>query len=218
MTEYGVIFFFFFPRVQTKIITLFTIPRCWFVWQIHPGCTLSFIVYWTAKIHPFGTRGIKNSWVIKPKVGKVKGASCRHRGRQQNAAMHWRNSLILSDKSESWALVRYLVVDEDPEGTEHVWVIPSDALASTQTHQSGLETKARSVLFLCRVMSLRNSPLIRFILFYEAGTPNSVEWEVLFLRVPPRGAPCLFSLYQSCCGATCVLDYNSMHIHWNVSI
>lgn len=68
-----------------------------------------------------------------------------------------------------------------------------------------------AVYYSCWGMSVENSPLICFILFYEAVTPNSVVCAMLFLRVPPLGAPCLFSRYQSCCGGICALDYNSMY-------
>lgn len=58
-----------------------------------------------------------------------------------------------------------------------------------------------AVYYFCWGASVRNSPLICFILFYEAVTPNRVRdgSAELFLRVPPLGAPCPFSRYRSCC-------------------
>lgn len=206
-------------------MTLFKIPHCCCVWQIHPGCTLSFIVYWTAKIHPLCKRSINNSRVIKHKGWTSKGCFF---GLTEEEKMQWwleeccqvlannfrstaGSTLIFLNhvEAEGQALVRYLAVDEDPEGTEHVWVIWSRLSAFTDSNrQTKADWKQRlTVYYFCWGVSVRNSPLICFILFYEAVTPNRV-WDLsvgLFLRVPPVGAPCLFSGYQSCSWGTCVL-------------
>lgn len=62
--------------------------------------------------------------------------------------------------------------------------------------QTKADRKQRlAMYYFCWSMSVRNSPLISFILFYGAVIPSAgcdgfVE---LFLRIPPTGSPCLFS-------------------------
>lgn len=133
-------------------MALFKIPRGCFVWHIHPGCTLSFIVYWTVRIHSFGKQGINNSRVFKQEVGGY---------------------FVWEQKKCS-------------NGTESCWGSGSGQVCKTLRGQSmcgsydpGLtQTDQRRIEQSLAMHSfcwgMRNSPLICFILFYQAVPPNSV--------------------------------------------
>ncbi len=93
-------------------------------------------------------------------------------------------------KAEGRALVRYL--DEDPGGTEHVWVIWSELSAFTQTDQSELETKAGSVLFLLRHEREEFSINLFHLVLWSCFTEHCCVWETCQLScfsVPPLLEP-----------------------------
>ena len=109
------------------------------------------------------------------------------------------------------ALVRCPVLDEDPGGTEHVWVIWSRLSASTQTatdshrqtDQSRLETKARSVLFLPANEREEFSINLFHLVLRGRYTKQSVRW-IRWVgppSPPPLGAPWPFP--QNCWRLVC---------------
>lgn len=95
-------------------------------------------------------------------------------------------------KAGGWSLVRYVVAAEDPEGTNHVWVIWSRLFNLDTDRPRRMGKQRAAVYYYCRCVSVRNSPLIRFILFYEAPTPKQCCAGWLFWVVsqrPPAGSP-----------------------------
>lgn len=147
--------------------------------------------------------------------------------------MVWCFLLLLSHvEAGGWPLVRYVAAAEDPEGTDHVWVIWS-RLFNLDTDRPRRTGKQRgAVFYYCRGVSVRNSPLIRFILFYEALTPKQRCAGRLFWVVsqrPPAGSPMpvltaitaaveAYILYVLMTATACVcdaIDHCSSPVLWN---
>lgn len=170
-----------------------------FVWQIHHRCALSFIVYWRAKIPPFGKLGINNLWVIKRKGWATKGC-LKLKQRKCNNALEECLWIILEALLGAswyfWVMLQLRVglwsgVCQRMKTLRVQNMCESYDLHTENHRWTKVDWKQwPAVCDLCWGMNVKNSLLICLILFYEAFAANSAsDLSAELFLTPPLWEP-----------------------------